>query len=347
MSENQKNNKLLQIAVWILAVIAVLVVLLISIWGFVKKPVTSKEKEYSQVITVSSGESLKSVAKDLKQNKLIYSSNALYLAAKFNLFHEKHPFGLKAGIYLVKSSMNLKQIYQLLESGRADNIVVTIPEGLTKSKIAEILEENKVCGKDEFIQACFDKNHMREYNINAENFEGYLYPDTYYFSPGMKAEDVIDIMVQNFYAKISEIPGFKDMSARKLHDTLILASIVEKEYLVADEAPVIASVFSNRLRHGIGLYSCATILYIVEELQGQSHPEIVTYEHTHIDSPYNTYLYAGLTPGPISNPGSVALNAAANPAKTDYYFFVTKKDGSGRHTFSKTFDEHKVAEGKE
>ena len=122
-----------------------------------------------------------------------------------------------------------------------------------------------------------------------------------------------------------------------------MASIVEKEYKVASEAPLIASVFKNRLRYNIGLYSCATIIYIITEEQGLPHPGKVTYKDLKIESPYNTYLHAGLTPTPISNPGLVALDAAINTPKTSYYYFRVDDEAKGTHVFTTDFDEHREA----
>lgn len=114
------------------------------------------------------------------------------------------------------------------------------------------------------------------------------------------------------------------MSPSELHEFVTLASVVEREYRVKSEAPLISSVFTNRLKHGIGLYSCATIEYILTEIQGKPHPDRITYDDLKIDSPYNTYKWAGLPAGPISNPGLVAFSAALNPAKTDYYFLFSQ-----------------------
>ena len=114
--------------------------------------------------------------------------------------------------------------------------------------------------------------------------------------------------------------------------------------LLADEAPLIASVFKNRIAKNIGLYSCATIEYIITEIQGKAHPDVITYDDLKIDNPYNTYKWAGLPPTPISNPGMIALNAAANAPKTNYYYFRLKDEKTGRHAFSEHFDEH-IQEG--
>jgi len=122
--------------------------------------------------------------------------------------------------------------------------------------------------------------------------------------------------------------------------TVTLASIIEREYRSADEAPLIASVFTNRIKKGIGLYSCATVEYVITEVLGRPHPDIITYDDLKIQSPYNTYLNAGLPPAPICNPGLVALKAAAEPAQSDFYYFQLMDEAAGRHVFTKTLSEH-------
>ena len=151
-------------------------------------------------------------------------------------------------------------------------------------------------------------------------------------------------MVENFFNTIKKIEGYSELSDDKLLYYVTLASIIEREYRIDDEAPLIASVFKNRLAKNIGLYSCATIEYIITEIQNRPHPDVITYADLAIDSPYNTYKWAGLTPGPISNPGEVALNAALNSAKTNYYFFRLVDANAGRHVFTKDFSKH-ISEG--
>jgi UPF0755 protein len=136
------------------------------------------------------------------------------------------------------------------------------------------------------------------------------------------------------------IPAAKNLSSDQLYDAVTLASIVEREYRMESEAPLIASVFINRVKQRWGLYSCATIEFIITEIQGKPHPDIITTEDTRIDSPYNTYLWAGLPPGPISSPGLIALNAAISPADTNYYYFRVADAAAGRHHFSSNFTEH-------
>ena len=345
MKNNKKDaNILLKIFVWILACIAVFSVLLVAFCSYVTSPVSKKENAVSQKISVPAGTSVRTVADELKAKNLIKSSSALYYAARFNLFNRKSPFTLKSGVYTVSSSMSLKEIYILLQSGEQEYISVSIPEGLTITKIASLLEENGVCSKSDFISACKNKSLLESYGFSGESFEGYLFPDTYYFNPKMESSEVIRLMVENFLSKISEIPNANLLSKDELYQKIILASIVEREYKIAEEAPLIASVFTNRLKYNIGLYSCATVEYILTEIQNLPHPKRITYDDLKIDSPYNTYKYAGLPPTPISNPGSISLDAAINPAKTNYYYFVLTDAESGKHTFSTNFNEHIAAE---
>jgi len=124
-----------------------------------------------------------------------------------------------------------------------------------------------------------------------------------------------------------------------------LASIIEREYRIDDEAPLIASVFKNRLKKNIGLYSCATVEYIITEIKNKKHPKRLFYDDLKVQNPYNTYINAGLPPGPISNPGFTALHAACNPAKTDYFYFRLIDADNGTHIFTRTFDEHNKANG--
>jgi UPF0755 protein len=341
---HRKTNIILAALLWIIAVAAIGIVILLAIWKSAVSPVSGTENAVTMQIDIPEGMTVKDAASLLEKKGLIKSSRALYIAARFSIFDRKHPFELKSGTYTVSSSMKLKEIYNLLQSGNQIYITVVIPEGLTASKIGTILEEKGVCSRKDFMTAFADPELIAAYSVPAENLEGYLFPDTYFFTPKMKAYDAVQKLTDNFFERIKEISGLSEMTPENLHKTLTLASIVEREYRLKDEAPLIASVFTNRLRNGIGLYSCATIEYIITEILNKPHPERITYNDLKIDNPYNTYMWAGLTPGPISNPGLVALDAACNPAKTNYYYFVLTDPERGAHTFSSNFDQHKAAE---
>lgn len=288
-------------------------------------------------IIVPSGATLRTVARDLENHGIIRSADVLYLYGRF-----KGVF-LKAGIYKVHAGMSIPRICAVLESGKQEYITVALSEGLTVRKIGAILEKNGITAADDFIKAASSRALLNEFGIPADSFEGYLFPDTYNLDFGMNAERVVHILASNFFEKIKAVKGLEGKIGRDLHDIVILASIVEREYRLEEEAPLIASVFTNRLKQNIGLYSCATLVYILTEIEGRPHPDIIKIEDTKINNPYNTYKWAGLPPGPISNPGLTALRAAAAPPETKYYYFRLTDSARGSHIFSETFDDHKEA----
>ena len=292
-------------------------------------------------LEIPSGASISKISEILVGEGVIRSDRAFYIAARFpRLSFRKTVPVMKSGFYSINSSMSALQIMDILESGEQDYIKVAVPEGLTISKIAKILEKNEVCSAEDFVSACHSLVLLEKYSVPSDSFEGFLFPDTYFFAPGMGAEKVLCTMIDAFFDKVSQIPYFDGKSPSQFYEDLVLASIVEREYRIASEAPLIASVFKNRIEAGAGLYSCATIEYIITEIQGKPHPDVISYDDLKIDSPYNTYKWAALPPTPISNPGLVALRAAAEPAKTDYFYFTLTDSSAGKHTFSKSFNAH-------
>lgn len=312
------------------------------------KPV-SKECTNQVRVEIPYGMSVMNVSNLLEKEGLIRNAKLFYYCARYPqitkiLFPNENNavFSLKSGIYTIDNNLNIVQIQKILSSGQQEYIKVSIPEGLTITKIAKILDENRICSADDFIAKCKSISMAEKYNIPGESVEGFLFPDTYFLTVGMTAESIIDLMVNNFYEKIKTVPNLSEKNAADLYETVKLASIVEREYRVKDEAPLIASVFKNRLRRNIGLYSCATVEYILTEIEGREHPERILIEDTKIDNPYNTYVWAGLPPGPISNPGLVSLDASTNTPRTKYYFFQIVDADEGRHVFSESFEEHKI-----
>ena len=310
-----------------------------------------QDSEETVRFEVPMGTSIFTIAQQLQEKGLIKNAKFFYYFVRYpklmNIVfsNEQVPenFVLKSGIYHLNYGMNYAQLINALCSGEQEYIKLAIPEGKTISQIGQILEDNNICLKDDFKAVCYSPELLNKYNIAGESAEGFLFPETYFFTLGMTARDAAEIMIETFFERIKTIEGLSEKTPQELYNIVILASIVEREYRVTEEAPLIASVFTNRLKHNIGLYSCATIVYIITEIQGRPHPDRVLLEDTKIDSPYNTYKWAGLTPGPISNPGLVALSAAANPPKTNYYFFQVVDSQEGRHVFTSTFDEHKAS----
>ncbi len=293
-----------------------------------------------RVFRVTSGENVGAISARLEREGLIRSAALMRLLARLKGTESQ----FKSGYFRIVPGDSTLDVHDLLVSGYQEQARVTIPEGWTMKMIADFLEKKGITTRAELLRVATSKPFLEEMGVRGDSLEGYLFPDTYFFPKGYPAEGVAETMVRNFFAHLERVvPDYKDWDPAKLHERIVVASIVEREYRRAEEAPLIASVFYNRLRRNIGLESCATLEYIITEIQERPHPSYLTLEDKRLDSPYNTYKWAGLPPGPISNPGMVALDAAFHPAKTDYWYFVLKDPRSGEHYFSQDLEEHNWA----
>jgi UPF0755 protein len=211
---------------------------------------------------------------------------------------------------------------------------VVVPEGFNIFEIASAIEAAGLGKKEDFIHfATHDTTLVHGLDPQAQTLEGYLFPDTYQFTRIMTMRDMAAVMVHRFQ-KEAQALGLRDDT----HRLVTLASIVEKETAAADERPEVASVYSNRLAKNMALAADPTVVYAAE-LKGDYRGAIYQSD-LQSNSPYNTYKFAGLPPGPIANPGAASLQAAMHPAQTAYLFFVAAGDGSGRHHFSANFEQH-------
>ncbi len=259
------------------------------------------------------------IAGTLKGKKLIIDPYGFYYIVKFKNVDSK----LKSGSYSVNGINSVFDIIDTLEKGvPSEQITVTIPEGFTVKEIAKRLYENGIIASEKsFIK-------------NASPMEGYLFPDTYFFTRGESQSKIIETMRKRF---IEVLP--KDFNEKVKEKGLtekqavVLASIVEKEAKFDSDKPIVASVFLNRLKVNMPLQSDATINYILPQKKSW-----LSTSDLSIDSPYNTYRYAGLPPGAISNPGLKSLLAVIKAPKTDYYYFLSKPNGET--VFEKTLEEH-------
>jgi UPF0755 protein len=286
-------------------------------------------------LEVRNGESAISVGKRLEEAGIIRSQ---YLWRILPLM--KNDF-IKTGTYKIELPTSQLNIYSLLVQGSQILVRVTIPEGVTLKKTAAILEQAGICGAEEFLAAASSKNLRDQYQIPGETMEGYLYPDTYLFPLSYPPEKVVQNMADTFFARLAEIaPESLFMETAEINNRVILASIVEREYRVKEEAAIMAGVFYNRLRINMALQSCATVEYVITEIQGRPHPAVLYNRDLEIRDSYNTYIYPGLPPGPISAPGANALGAAFYPSTTDYFYFRLTDPEAGRHYFSRTLDDH-------
>jgi len=246
-----------------------------------------------------------------------------------------------SGTFSVPGGMTARDAAVFFRHAQPLQVKVTIPEGWTATKIARLLEEKQIVSASDFMAVVLHPEVLGPLGQGLGSLEGRLFPDTYLFPLATPAVDVARALAQTFKDRTSL--WVSRFSAQEWDRRIVLASIVEREYRAPEEAPLIASVFANRLEKGIALGSCATIEYILTEILGRPHPKRIFFVHTEIPSPYNTYLNKGLPPGPIANPGMTALRAAFEPAATDYLYFVVADAAKGTHTFSSNYSQHEKA----
>jgi len=276
-----------------------------------------------KIVNIPAGTNAKEIVEVLEKNEIIRKNNYTFRILTKILKLEDQ---LKYGEYSFNPSMNMLQILDKLVKGEVLTYKITIPEGYTNAQIAELLDKKEVAEKEAFLKLVKDSEKITE---------GYLFPDTYEVSKKYGAEKITNTMLSNFnqIAIDNEFTEKAEEIGFSLDEIITLASIIEKEAKFSDEKKKVSSVFHNRLKTGMKLQSCATIQYILGEPK-----ESLDENDLKIESPYNTYLYTGLPPGPICNPGLDSIMAALEPAEEDYLYFVLGENG--RHIFSKTYQEH-------
>lgn len=244
---------------------------------------------------------------------------------------------LQAGEYYFDSSQTSFEVFDKIAAGRIFEISVTIPEGFNSMQIAGLLAEKGLITRDSFLAAVADPSPIRDLAPGAPSVEGFLFPATYQFPRHISASQIIAEMTGHFRTEWSNLTAIDPaVDGRTPLHVVTLASLVESETPKLSERPIIAGVFENRLRKGVALGCDPTIVYALE-MKG-AYNGTLTLEDLRVDSPYNTYRHAGLPPGPIANPGEASLQAALQPAKVDYFYFVA--DTEGGHFFSKSLAEH-------
>lgn len=318
-----------------LAAILILVVASLAAFGLLSNRSVSRTAD-DVLFSVPRGASTHAITADLAEKSLVRSRTFAYYASRFL------GLSLKAGTYRLSPAMSTLAVLRYIADGKQEYTRVTVPEGLSLVKTAKHLEEAGIVKAAEFLEAARDPAVLSAHGLPGKTAEGFLFPDTYFFSWGMAADELVRTMVDTFFVRLASLENVPS-DPEKLFEKVVFASIIEREYRVAAEAPLIASVFANRTRIGMGLQSCATIEYIITEIQGKSHPGRLLVSDLSIPSDYNTYLWAGLPPGPISSPGLVALNAAFNPADTNFLYFRLTDADAGTHSFTRSLDEHVLA----
>jgi UPF0755 protein len=339
MKKQQEGNKPMK---WFIRfIVALLLIAAVSVLGYmyVQYTLSSPPRTKPVEVEVSQGDSIMQVGTQLEKKKLIRDD--LFFAAYAMVKGQAK--ALKPGVYEIPPGTDVNGILDIFSHAKNNVMRLTIPEGYTVDQIAEELQKKRV-DKEAFYRAVNQRTYrypfLRQINSSSKRkylLEGYLYPSTYNLSKNTDPEKLVDKMLDQFQQEMDREQVLQKLKAKNMtvDEWVTIASIVEREGQVKDELPRIAGVIYNRLKTGRKLQVDATVQYALGKQK-----ERLYFKDLKVRSPYNTYLYPGLPPGPISNPGKQALEAALNPEKHQYFFYVTRKDGSGRHYFARTEAEH-------
>lgn len=286
-----------------------------------------------QVVEIPSGAGSRSIGRRLVDAGVVSDE----LTVRVALWLRGDARRLQAGEYRFDHPMSADEVLDKIVRGDVNLINLTFREGLTISEMSVVFETGGFGSAATFVAAARDADLIRDVDLDATDLEGYLFPDTYALPRGSDASSVVRVMVGRFKdvltPELLRAAEARDLSVRQL---VTLGSLVEKETARSDERPLVAGVYTNRLRIGMGLQCDPTVIYALTRagrFDGNLRREDLLF-----DSPYNTYRYPGLPPGPIAAPGLAALRAAASPADHDYLYFVSRNDGS--HVFARTLAEH-------
>lgn len=286
-----------------------------------------------KTIIIRQGQGLGAVSQSLTEVGIIKNSFKFKLIARFKGFDKQ----IKAGEYLLSSSMPPLEILKIINKGKVLLYRLTIPEGYSMEQIAGLAVGAGFGSKEDFMKLLTDTDLVSANGFKGKTLEGYLFPDTYYFPKNTSLKSIITAMTSRFKSVFtSEWEQRADEVNMSVHQIVTLASIIEKETGAAAERPVISSVFHNRLKKNMRLQSDPTIIYAIPDFDGN-----LTKKHLKEKTPYNTYRINGLPPGPIANPGKKSLEAALWPADTKYLYFVAKGDKT--HKFSTNLKAHNKA----
>jgi UPF0755 protein len=303
------------------------------LWYSIEKPFGSIPRE-GVFVEIPRGASTRAAMRILRHSGIIRSSIALELYARR---HRKRT--LLAGEYFFDHPLTGKEVFWKLANGDVYEQPFTVKEGDTIFDIGHNLEAAKYMKADEFLKAAGDASQIQDFAPGARSLEGFLFPATYNLPRHASPSELTTMMVRKFREALEQVapdrlepltPGTPLLSV------ITLASLVESETPKADERPVVAGVYTNRLRKEMLLQCDPTVVYALKQVNKYNPP--LTFKDLHYDSPYNTYLHRGLPPGPIGNPGESAIRAALVPAPTDYLFFVANTQGG--HFFASTLAEH-------
>lgn len=316
--------------VLLLSLIAVACIV-VDLFFYAKHPAGTDGKK--KVVVVALGQGVRSISNTLETQGIIRHKE------KFRRFSRIKGYDkdIKAGEYVLSADMSPADIFRTLVGGKVQQYRLTVPEGYTIGQIAAAVEASELGTQAAFFNALSDADLLDRLGVQAPTFEGYLFPDTYYFPRGVSPGKIISTMVNRFWRVYT--PAWKDQTAQlgfSVHQVVTLASIIEKETGAPIERPLISSVFHNRFKKKMRLESDPTVIYGIKDFNGN-----LTRKDLTTPTPYNTYTRRGLPPGPIANPGRDSIKAVLSPADTDFLYFVAKGDGT--HQFSSNIRDHNRA----
>ncbi len=294
----------------------------------------ASEENQARAFEVRPGMTLKQVAHELTKQRLIRSPNAFQAIAYIQGKQKQ----IMTGEFSLSPSMSPSEILLQISSGKTVLHPVTIPEGFRITEIAALLNAEGLADEENFIRQTRDEDLIRSLGIPADNLEGYLFPETYYFSKFTEEKTIIQKMIDTFKEQTlkPQLMNRAKKSKFSWHEIITLASLIEKETGLDSERKMISSVFHNRLRKNMRLQTDPTVIYAMKNFNGN-----IRKRDLKIDSPYNTYRHKGLPPGPIANPGLKSIVAAISPIESSNLYFVSRQNGS--HHFSSTLIEHNRA----
>jgi UPF0755 protein len=321
--------------IFVLAVVAVVGAITLAgtiIWTRITEPY----KGYAapeQFVTIQPGANAGEIRRGLVQAGLVRDE----FTARAALAWTRSANRLKAGEYRFDRPMSAIEVIERLARGEVYTIRITFPEGLTIAEMAAVFEERGLGPAGDFARAASDPAPIRDIDPAAADLEGYLFPETYTIPRSTPAAQLVASMVERFRASFpEELQRRAREQGLTVREVVTLASLVEKETARADERPLVSAVYRNRLRIGMGMQADPTVVYALRKA-GRYDGNIRRADLA-FDSPYNTYRYRGLPPGPIAAPGKAALDAALAPADVPFLYFVSRNDGS--HVFAETLAQH-------
>jgi len=305
-------------------------------WTEVTNQLTKPHKSYSGpgvFVTIAPGDSTSVIANRLMHEGIVVDSRIF----RFAVWKNDLDRALQAGEYYFDAPLSPLEVVDHIARGRVYLRTITFPEGLTVAEMAKRFESESFGSAESFMEAADRVELVSEMDPGAENLEGYLFPETYSLPRDATADDLVEEMVAQFeVAFTDELRAIAVEAGLSVRETVTLASIIQKETGSAGEHTTVAAVYRNRLNIGMPLQCDPTVIYALS-LAGEYDGNL-TRTSLQFDSPYNTYRYGGLPPGPIAAPGGAVLEAALHPADVPFLYFVSRNDGT--HAFATTLREH-------